>query len=184
MGQIRCTAMAVLLVLGLVLTLPAVPALAGTDHAGSTTLLANREYAPALIDGIREARRSVVCCFYLFKIGTSRKDQPRRIAEELIAARRRGVEVTVILENQGKRRDRLDAGNHATANFLVSGGVKVFFDSPNVTTHSKVAVIDDRYVFLGSHNLSQGALTRNNELSLLVDSPELATEVLARLKRL
>ena len=182
MRHTRCTLLTVLLVL--VLALPALPALAGTPHPGTTTLLANREYAPALIDGIREARKSITCCYYLFKVGTGRNNLPHRIAEELVAARRRGVEVTVILENQGKRRDRLDAGNHATANFLVSGGVKVFFDSPNVTTHTKVVVIDDRYVFLGSHNLSQGALTRNNELSLLVDSPELAAEVLARLKQL
>jgi phosphatidylserine/phosphatidylglycerophosphate/cardiolipin synthase-like enzyme len=44
-------------------------------------------------------------------------------------------------------------------------------------------VIDKRYIFLGSHNLTQGALKYNNELSVLIDSPEMAAEVRAYLER-
>ncbi len=172
--------------LAALLLLPPSPGAAFDSHATRTTLLANGEFGPALLQGIREARRSVVCCYYLFKMGPGRGNLPRRIAEELINARGRGVEVTVILETQGggSRNDRLDADNHATAAFLTRGGVRVFFDSPAVTTHTKATVIDDRYVYLGSHNLTQGALRHNNELSVLIDSPELAAEVRAALKRL
>ena len=173
------------LLLGVLLSLPfSPPATAHERHVAATTLLANREFATALLDGIRDARTSVLCCYYLFKIGEGRGNQPRRLAEELIKARQRGVEVTVILESQGRRRDRLDADNHATAALLSRGGVRVFFDSPGVTTHAKVTVIDDRLVFLGSHNLTEGALRHNNELSLLIDSPEMAAEIRAYLKRL
>ncbi|HEY6839458.1 MAG TPA: phospholipase D-like domain-containing protein [Geobacteraceae bacterium] len=186
MGRaVVATALAALL-LGAPLPFPLLPASAGGDHTAATTLLPNREFAPALLRGIRDARRSIVCCYYLFKMGNNRGNLPRRIAEELIRARQRGVEVTVILETQGggSRNDRLDADNHATAAYLTRGGVRVFFDSPSVTTHTKATVIDDRYVLLGSHNLTQGALTHNNELSVLIDSPEVADEVRAALKRL
>jgi phosphatidylserine/phosphatidylglycerophosphate/cardiolipin synthase-like enzyme len=153
-------------------------------HATKTTLLANREFAPALLQGIREARTSIVCCYYLFKLGDSRDNLPRLLAGELIKASQRGVAVTVILETQGKNKDRLDSDNHATAAMLSRGGVTVFFDTPAITTHTKVTVIDGRYVYLGSHNLTQGALRLNNELSLFLDSPEIAAELTSYLDRL
>ncbi|HEX2768464.1 MAG TPA: phospholipase D-like domain-containing protein [Geobacteraceae bacterium] len=160
----------------------------GTVHAGgsfktTTTLLRNQEYAEALLNGIGNARESILCSFYLFKITETRNNQPARIAKELVTARKRGVAVTVILENSGKERDPLNADNHQTASYLIRGGVRVIFDSPRVTTHNKVVVIDNRYLYLGSHNLTQGALRYNNELSVLIDSPEMTAEVRAYLER-
>jgi phosphatidylserine/phosphatidylglycerophosphate/cardiolipin synthase-like enzyme len=157
-------------------------------HAGSTctsrtTVLRNREYSDALLRGIREARSTIICSFYLFKIGEGRNNQPRRIAEELIRARKRGLTVTVILEKTGKDNDTLDADNRSTASLLAQGGVTVHFDSPQITTHNKVVVIDNRHIYLGSHNLTQAALNYNNELSVRIDSPELASEILSYLER-
>ena len=70
------------------------------------------------------------------------------------------------------------------AALLTRGGVRVVFDSPTVTSHNKTVVIDNRYVFIGSHNLTQGALRHNNELSVMIVSPELAAEVKSFLDRL
>ncbi len=180
-GISRGAALALLVTLSLI-NFPA--AFAGSTLPANFTLLRNQEYAEAFLNGIKEARRSIVCAFFLFKTTPSAKNRPRQIAEELIRARKRGVQVTVILEQDRNSRDSLNADNHATADFLHRGGVKVYFDSPATTTHAKVAVIDDRYVFLGSHNLTQSALLHNNELSIRIDSPELAREVLDYLERL
>jgi phosphatidylserine/phosphatidylglycerophosphate/cardiolipin synthase-like enzyme len=57
---------------------------------------------------------------------------------------------------------------------LRDNGIKVFFDSPNTTTHTKLVVIDSRYSFVGSHNFTHAALKHNNELSLLIDDQALA----------
>lgn len=162
----------------------ACPAHGGGNYAARTTLLRNQEYAEALLQGIRNARTSIVCSFYLFKITDARGNRPRLIAEELVRAGRRGVTVTVILEKGGNARDGLNSENRRTAALLSRGGVRVFFDSPRITTHNKVVVIDSRYLYLGSHNLTQSALEHNNELSVLVDSPELAAEARAYLERL
>jgi phosphatidylserine/phosphatidylglycerophosphate/cardiolipin synthase-like enzyme len=160
------------------------PVHAGGSFATRTTLLRNQEYAEALLQGIWNARASIACSFYLFKTTDARGNLPRRIAEELVKARKRGVEVSVILEKGSDGRDNLNADNRRTAALLTRGGVKVFFDSPRVTTHNKVVVIDNRYLYLGSHNLTQSALRHNNELSVLIDSPELAAEVNSYLERL
>ena len=155
----------------------------GSTTAG-VTLLKNRQYQEALTTGIRSARKSVLCCFYLFKATDTNNNMPRRIIEELVKAARRGVDVTVILERNRKHDDNLNRDNLHTAALLSRGGVKVFFDSPKVTTHAKVAVIDRRYVYLGSHNLTQSALTHNNELSVLIDSPAMAGEIISYLQKL
>lgn len=146
------------------------------------SLLSNREYAGALIRGIKSARSTIVCSFYLFKTGKGRYNLPRRIADELIMARRRGVSVTVILERNSDHADRLNDDNLRTASFLTKGGVRVLFDSPSRTSHEKVVVIDKRHVYLGSHNLTQAALQHNNELSVLIDSPEIAEKALSFLE--
>jgi phosphatidylserine/phosphatidylglycerophosphate/cardiolipin synthase-like enzyme len=156
---------------------------AGATFTSRTTLLPNRAYADALLSGIRGARASIVCSFYLFKTGEGSDNLPHRIAEELVRARKRGVTVTVFLEKGGRDGNTLDADNRRTASFLAQGGVRVNFDSPRVTTHNKVVVIDSRHVYLGSHNLTQAALSRNRELSVLIDSPGIASEVLSSLER-
>ena len=52
--------------------------------------------------------------------------------------------------------------------------MNVYFDSPRKTTHTKLIVIDERLIFLGSHNFTQSALKYNNEISILLDRPDLA----------
>lgn len=160
------------------------PAHAGGSYSATTTLLRNQEYDDALLKAVGDARRSVIFSFYLFKVTESRNNRPRAIAAELIRAARRGVDVTVILERSNDTKDKLNDENRQTASLLTRGGVKVFFDSPSITSHLKTAVIDNRYVFIGSHNLTQSALQHNNELSVMIDSPEMAAEVKAYLNRL
>ena len=150
---------------------------AATSLSAPITLLQDYEYAPSLFDGLRSARRSIVCSFYLFKLTDSRSNLPRRIADELIGASRRGVDVQVVLEATNRSRDRLNGDNYRTASYLSRGGVKVRFDSLRKTSHSKVVVIDHRILFLGSHNLTQSSLTHNREVSVRIDSPDLALQM-------
>ncbi len=154
---------------------------AAEPHNAGVTLLKDSEFSGTLMSGIKNARKNIVCSYYLFVV--QGKNESEKILEELVRARRRGVEVRVILE-KSLRKDRLNEENLHTASLLARGGVKVFFDTPEVVTHLKVTVIDGRFVFLGSHNLTQGALRQNHELSVLIDSPEIAGETLAYLNQL
>jgi hypothetical protein len=149
------------------------PVLAQPVPAGAV-LLENRAYGGELINRIRESKRRITCAFYLFKLGKGGKNLPSAIASELVKARGRGVEVTVILD--GGR--QVGWENLPAAGRLVKGGVSVVFTSRrHVVTHAKAIAIDDRWVLLGSHNLTQAALLHNNELSVLLDSPRLAAEL-------
>ena len=141
-------------------------------------LLEDSAYSEMLVSRIRESKRRILCAFFLFKVGEKRGNLPAVIAGELVKASRRGVEVTVILE--GKKPVRFD--NHAAGRLLSQGGVRVIYPRQRRLTHAKAVVIDDRYLLMGSHNLTQSALKHNNELSVLLDSPELAASVSRYLK--
>jgi phosphatidylserine/phosphatidylglycerophosphate/cardiolipin synthase-like enzyme len=150
-------------------------------HKAAVTLLKDTRFVEALLTGIMNSRKSIVCCYHLFVI--KGKNASEGVLAELVRARQRGVEVKVILEKT--RQDvRLNEENLHTAALLSRGGIKVYFDNPDVVTHLKVTVIDNRYVFLGSHNLTEGSLRQNNELSVLIDSPEIAGETLSYLNQL
>lgn len=145
------------------------------NHAASkqAELLSDGAYAPSLMQRVREAKRRIICAFYLFKVGDRRDNLPAAVVRELVQARKRGVDVTVILDGSREvRRENLSA-----AGPLSRGGVRVVIPTGRRVNHLKAVVIDDRYVTIGSHNLTHAALERNRELSVFLDSPELAAEV-------
>lgn len=144
--------------------------------APAVRLLADGAYYPALLGKIRAAGKSVDLVMYLWKMAGDGGGKPAELTKALGEARQRGVAVRVILENSGYD-EKLNLANQETAKLLRREGITVFFDSPAVTTHTKLAIIDHRFCLVGSHNLTQSALERNHEISLLLDSPSLAGEL-------
>lgn len=140
---------------------------------GNVLLLENAAYFPALLNKIRGAETNIDLAMFVFKTTKSSKNRPSMIIKELISAAQWGVKVRVFLEKSGYD-DKLNETNQLTAKQLRDNGIKVIFDSPNVTTHTKLVVIDRRYSFVGSHNFTNAALKYNNEVSLLVDDQKLA----------
>lgn len=150
-------------------------------YPGKVTLLQDHTYFDALVSGIRNAKKDITGSFFLFKITGSRGNLPQKVAEELVAAKKRGVEVSLALEQDPPGRGTVYEQNRRAARLLADAGINVRFDAPKTTTHVKAMIIDRRYVYLGSHNLTQSALKHNNELSVMIDSTELAGEIAAYL---
>ena len=102
--------------------------------------------------------------------------------KSLISAHQRGIKVRVLFERKGRSTqlydDDLARANEVTAEELARVGVEVRFDLPHKTTHAKVVIIERRDVFQGNHNFTKSAFMYNNELSLLIDSPSLASKAL------
>jgi len=117
----------------------------------------NSDEILALLDG---AKREIKLEVYEFS--------SKVLADALIEARSRGVDVQVILEPSV-------AANTKTSEYLLNGGVGVAWASKKFhNTHSKFAVIDDAAVLVGSTNWSQNAMLYNREASVIVYSPDVA----------
>ncbi len=161
-----------------VISLAAEKKVALYDNSGcAAVLLKDQEYFPALIAAIDGAKSEIILSFFLFKSGVHKSSYPDRVLSHLVLAAQRGVNVKVLLENSGGRDRNIDAENSKTKQLLQAKGVEVYLDSAHITTHTKLVVIDQRLVLLGSHNLTQSALKYNNEMSIMINRPELAREV-------
>jgi len=130
-----------------------------------------------LLKSIDEAQNEIMMSIFSFKAGKHKNSYPDVIASHLAGAVKRGVKVLVVLENTEDKSDTLNIQNRKSGRFLEEKGIKVFFDSPRKTTHTKLILIDQRLIFLGSHNFTQSALKYNNEISVLLDRPDLAQNV-------
>nr|MBF0222814.1 helix-hairpin-helix domain-containing protein [Desulfobulbaceae bacterium] len=143
---------------------------------GEIKILADSTYYDTLLNFINYAEDRITITIFVFKTTSSPKNRPSLVIQALTQAKKRGVAITVLLERSDYD-DNLNKENENTAKLLRKKGIKVRFDSPKATTHSKIVVIDNRFCFVGSHNFTHSALAYNNELSLLVDSTLLAQEL-------
>ena len=149
----------------------------GQSDKCQATILTNEEFFPSLLKSIDEAQNEILISMFSFKIGEHKNSYPDRIASHLVKAAKRGVKVFVVLETTGDKSDELNIQNRKAGKFLAEKGINVFFDSPRKTTHTKLVVIDQHLIFLGSHNFTQSALKYNNEISVLLDRPDMARNV-------
>jgi len=141
-------------------------------------ILEEGDYFDTLLDAIDSARHDIVLSYFLFKTNGYPSNRPDRIVASLGEAVKRCVPVAVVLERGRHSDSGVDRSNRATAERLRRVGVTIRYDGRRRTNHSKIAVIDGRYVFIGSHNLTNSALKYNHELSVLIDSPVLADDML------
>ncbi len=143
----------------------------------AVTLLTDKDFFPALLDAIDGAEREIYISIFSFKAGVHPRSYPDRILAHLKKAVSRGVEVFVILEVADDPKNSLTAQNLKTKALLEEGGICVYLDSPKKTTHTKAMVVDQKKVFLGSHNFTSSALKHNHELSVLIEQPQLAQNI-------
>ena len=139
--------------------------------------LVNKEYFPALLQAVDDAKEEICIAVFSFKAGIHPKSYPDVLVEHLGKAVRRGVPVWVLLETSANREDSLTKQNLKTKQLLEEKGVKVYLDSPRKTTHTKLVIIDRRLLFIGSHNFTSSAFRHNNEISIFMDRPDLAQKV-------
>jgi phosphatidylserine/phosphatidylglycerophosphate/cardiolipin synthase-like enzyme len=172
----------VALFVGIILTAAAVFSVAADSKKSvqnssaefQSAILTNEDYLPALLKCIDEAQNEILISIFSFKIDEHKNSYPDRILSHLAKAVKRGVKVIVVLERTDNKSDELDIQNRQTGKLLEEKGISVYFDSPRKTTHTKLVVIDQRVIFLGSHNFTQSALKYNNEISILLDNSDMA----------
>ncbi|MFO0907209.1 MAG: phospholipase D-like domain-containing protein [Isosphaeraceae bacterium] len=92
------------------------------------------------------------------------------LAEKLVAAARRGVDVRVVITLRGNV-ERLNRYVAVTANRLWRGGVKVYL-APGMT-HRKVMSVDGVWAYLGTGNFDELSLRNNREAGVTVLSASL-----------
>uniref|UniRef100_UPI0039F6B5AD phospholipase D family nuclease n=1 Tax=Sulfuriferula sp. GW6 TaxID=3345112 RepID=UPI0039F6B5AD len=123
-----------------------------SPRAGATELV---------VKAISSAKKSILVAAYSF---TSKP-----IAQALVAAHKRGVDVQVIVDKSQK------SERYTSASFLANMGVPTRVDSKHKIMHDKFLVVDGQHVETGSFNFTSSAEQGNAENALVEwNNPKLA----------
>ena len=136
-------------------------------------VLIDRDYYYSVRDTLQKANNSIIVLMYSMVYDPDDSfDWANDLIRELVNAKNRGVNVTVIMEYRthfGYMDGNLDAYN-----YLLSNGINVRLDSESDTDHLKLVIIDNKIVYVGSHNWSESAFYYNHESSIKIISEEIA----------
>jgi len=95
---------------------------------------------------------------------------------DLVDAAERGVRVKVVLERADWNLDNTEE-NRDVWHVLTQGDMELYFDPVGTTSHSKLVIVDDRYVVMGSTNWSHYSIDNNNEANVVIDSEEVGKQL-------
>jgi phosphatidylserine/phosphatidylglycerophosphate/cardiolipin synthase-like enzyme len=126
-----------------------------SPHGGATD---------AVVNALAQATNSVLVQAYSFTSAP--------IARALVDAKRRGLEVRVILD-KSQRTEK-----YSEADFLQHEGIPTRIDAEHAIAHNKVMVIDSYIVLTGSFNFTKAAEENNAENLLVLNDPVVAKRYL------
>lgn len=152
--------------------------------------ISGNKYFPAVNEAIAKAQKSINVVMFAMESSLSRQDsKPNQLIGTLIEAKKRGVDVEVILDQNVDFVQRRHASDWETKikstrayKRLKEAGIKVYYDEPARYVHAKTIVIDNKIVILGSTNWTASAFDNNIETDVLINSEKLAQEILSYLK--
>ena len=116
----------------------------------------------AVVEALDAAMRSVRVQAYSFT------SVP--IAKAIVDAKRRGVDVEILLD-KSQRTEK-----YSSADFVAHVGIPTFIDAVHAIAHNKVMVIDGETVLTGSFNFTKAAEDRNAENLLVIHDRAIAEE--------
>lgn len=144
-----------------------------TDAAGGAVaafvlrdnLRHRRAIETAYLDALREARKEVIIASAYFLPGL-------RFRHTLVAAARRGVRVTILLQGRIEYR-LLHYATQALYLRFLGAGIHIF-EYHQSFLHAKVAVVDSEWATVGSSNIDPFSLLLAKEANLVSRDPEFA----------
>ena len=120
-----------------------------------------------VLRAIHEAHSSIHMAAYSFTAAP--------VVKALVAAKKRGVAVSLAVDEKQNLLDDRSGKSRAALQALVTAGIAVRVVSAYALQHSKYMVIDEAHVQTGSYNYSTSAARLNAENVLLIwDRPDLA----------
>jgi len=133
----------------------------------TTILLIRREYPKEVIPLIEKAKNSIKIIVYEWRWYENQLGSSIQLFNNaIIRAKKRGVEVKAVLKNQKISKKLKDQ--------------KIWVNEVDFskTLHVKLIILDNEIVILGSHNFTLNAFHINDEVSVIIRSPEIVEKLL------
>ncbi|BAL81066.1 phospholipase D-like domain-containing protein [Caldisericum exile] len=122
----------------------------------------------SVVDGIKNAKNSIDIEIYTFS--------DTEILQELVSAKKRGVKIRVILEENPYGGY---SANKETKDKLSYYGIETKWDNKAYNyTHSKFMIIDSRTGYIMTLNFTKSAFTKNREFGVIVNDENIVQELI------
>jgi len=138
------------------------------------TLVLDRDYYPTFHNIVGNAQKTIHCIMYVGRI--NRGSLVDRVISDLKNAEMKGIEVKAVFEYSSYD-SSLNATNQTFQDTLNACGIKTRWDSPSITTHTKLLIVDSTYILIGSTNWTASALEKNHEANILLNNMEIGVEL-------
>jgi phosphatidylserine/phosphatidylglycerophosphate/cardiolipin synthase-like enzyme len=131
---------------------------------------------PAIVALIDSAAEEIDLMCFVFS--------SREICDALLAARKRGVKVRVLLDNVFSSKAVTKRWDCVPFKELKDAGVPCKYDDEHSKLHHKVIIVDRKRVLTGSFNFSANAANENDENALVIHSRAVARRYRTEFDRL
>ncbi len=120
-----------------------------------------KQFPIKVIPLIEKAKREIKIVVFDWRWYPNDLGHPVQLFNQaIIQAKRRGVKVQAIVNNK------------EIVNILKNEGCEAKKLLTSRLVHSKMIIVDDELLIIGSHNYTQSAFTMNHEASVVVDDQE------------
>lgn len=139
-------------------------------------VLSGSIYPHFLLSLLSNAKLKIRIVMFFFVFEKNKKSPTSPLVEEIIKAKNSGIDVKVILDKDeegdvyGSR-----VANKKIYDYLKENKVQVKFETQQRRIHSKVVLVDDNHVVVGSHNWTGGSFYQYDDISIYAESKELSS---------
>lgn len=142
------------------------------------SVLDDTQYLYFLIRALKTAQKKIRIIMFFMAYKDEEKYPTDKIMDEIMKARQRGVDVKIILDKDAEG----DVYGSRIINYeaykkFIKNGIDVLFDFEEKVTHSKIVIIDDEHVIVGSHNFTAGSFYAYDDKSIYVESKDFNEKV-------
>ncbi|OYD14410.1 hypothetical protein CH333_08000 [candidate division WOR-3 bacterium JGI_Cruoil_03_44_89] len=130
----------------------------------------DRQYFDIVYEMMKKATKRIFVMVYGFKLAHTGETKGDILADEIVRAKKRGLETRVLLEKSAFN-ERLNTMNSETIEYFKENDVEARLNDINTINHAKVVIIDD-VVILGATNWSYSGLELWHNTDVLIRDKE------------
>jgi competence ComEA-like helix-hairpin-helix protein len=147
------------------------------EYKGAS-VLDDTQYLYFLVNALKTAKTKIRIIMFFMVYKDAEKYPTDKIMDAIIEAKKRGVDVKVILDKdaEGEVYGSRIINKEAYKKFM-ENGIDVLFDFEEKVTHSKITIIDDDHVIIGSHNWTAGSFYAYDDKSIYIESSDFNSTV-------
>ncbi|MEK6728005.1 MAG: phospholipase D-like domain-containing protein [Candidatus Omnitrophota bacterium] len=168
-------------------------------YSAEVVNISGDKYFPAVKEALSKAKKSISLVMFIIELSPYKENSKvNQLIDGLIEAKKRGVDVEVILDQnvdfvhmhpavsdrRVSRPLREEAKIRSIRAYkrLRDAGIRVHYDEPVKYTHAKSIIIDKEIVILGSTNWTESSFDKSIEANVLINSKGLAEDILSYFK--